>query len=79
MWTEQQDTAAKAFGWCLRDTFNNGDTKPHLRVADAGMFRSDHDAGLHVVAAAKRGDKLAQAALQAVMASAYSVKPKRKK
>jgi hypothetical protein len=67
MWDSTHQDRAKAEGWRLVTTINNGDGHPLWDVATHGpRFKDDRTASLAVIDAAKRGGTLHQHALKLV-------------
>lgn len=64
-WTPENATAAKAEGWELRDTIDNGTKRVYLR---AYLLTGQHHerATAHIVNAARRGSGLHIEALRAI-------------
>lgn len=67
MFDKVHQERANAEGWRLVTTFNNGDTHPLWDiVAFGGKFKSDRDASLAVINAARNGSALHQTAMKLV-------------
>lgn len=70
MWDQSQQDRAKAEGWKLVTTFNNGDTHPMWDITPhGGSFKNDRAACQAVIALAKQGGALHQHALKLVVQS----------
>ncbi len=80
MFDTTQLDLAKADGWKLVTTFDNGDTHPVWDIAAHGAkFSSDRAAAVAVVDAARRGGTLHQQALKLVAESRLRTPSKGKK
>ena len=70
MWDSTHQVQAQADGWRLVTTFNLGDNHPLWDIVPSGpKFRTDREASLAVIDAARRGGALHQRALQLVASS----------
>lgn len=80
MWTKDQHAQSLVGGWRLVTTFNNGETHPYYDIVPQGdAFKTEREASLAVIDAAKRGVLICQEALRLVMASRVKPSPKGKR
>lgn len=78
MWTQEHEAKARAEGWSLSTTIDNGTTHPYLMIIAVGKpFASNQIASRHVLARAHERSELHITALQAVAASRIKSKGKK--